>query len=129
MTHPILKSSYGERASRVALGFAYGKKIEWSGPQYASHKIEGDKVRVKFSHVGAGLARGQGEKLQGFAIAGEDKKFAWADATIDGDSVVLSSAQVPKPVAVRYAWSMSIPWANFFNKEGLPAVTFRTDNW
>jgi sialate O-acetylesterase len=129
MTHPILKSSYGARAAQVALGFAYGKKVEFSGPAYAAHKIEGDKVRVSFSHVGAGLTRGQGEKLQGFALAGEDRKFVWADATIDGDAVVLSSAQVPKPVAVRYAWSMQIPWANLFNKDGLPAVTFRTDTW
>ncbi len=129
MTHPLMKSSYGERAARVALGFAYGKKVAFSGPQHAAHKVEGDKVRVKFTHLGAGLARGQGEKLQGFAIAGEDKRFAWADATIDGDSVVLSSAQVPKPVAARYAWAAQIPWANLFNKEGLPAVTFRTDNW
>ncbi len=129
MTHPIMKSSYGARAAQVALGFAYGKKVEFSGPRYASHKVEGDKVRVNFSHVGGGLARGPGEKLQGFAIAGEDKKFVWADATIDGGSVVLSSASVPKPVAVRYAWAMSIPWANLFNKDGLPAVTFRTDTW
>ncbi|MGB8169118.1 MAG: sialate O-acetylesterase, partial [Chthoniobacteraceae bacterium] len=129
MTHPIMKSSYGTRAAQVALGFAYGKKVEWSGPQYVSQKVEGDKVRVKFSHTGAGLVRGQGEKLQGFAIAGEDKKFVWAEATIDGDSVVLSSAQVPKPVAVRYAWAAQIPWANLFNKDGLPAVTFRTDAW
>lgn len=129
MTHPILKSSYGERAAQVALGFVYGKKVEFSGPQYASHKVEGGKVRVKFTHIGAGLARGQGEKLQGFAIAGEDRKFVWADATIDGESVVLSSAQVPMPVAVRYAWAAQIPWANLFNKDGLPAVTFRTDRW
>lgn len=99
------------------------------GQLYEAHKVEGENVRVKFSHLGAGLAPGQGEKVQGFAIAGEDRKFAWADATIDGDSVVLASAPVPKPVAVRYAWAAQIPWANLFNKEGLPAVTFRTDHW
>jgi sialate O-acetylesterase len=129
MTHPIMKSSYGARAAQVARGFVYDEKVEISGPQYASHRVEGNKVRVKFTHVGAGLARGQGEKLQGFAIAGADKKFVWADATIEGDSVVLSSPQVAKPEAVRYAWSSQIPWANMFNKDGLPAVTFRTDKW
>jgi sialate O-acetylesterase len=62
-------------------------------------------------------------------IAGEDKKFVWADAVIDGDSVVVSSASVPKPAAVRYAWAGNFPWANLFNKDGLPAQTFRTDDW
>ena len=67
------------------------------------------------------------DKLQGFAIAGEDQRFVWADAMIDGDSVVVSSVSVPKPTAVRYAWSQQIPWANLFNKDGLPAPAFRTD--
>src|SRR6266853_1321016 len=96
MTHPTNKSGYGLRAARVALGMVYGKKIEIYGPLYASHKIEGDKVRIRFSHVGQGLAAPHADKLQGFAIAGEDRKFVWADAAIDGDSVVVSSASVPK---------------------------------
>jgi sialate O-acetylesterase len=129
MTHPTNKSGYGLRAARVALGFIYGKKIEIYGPLYASHKIEGDKVRIRFSHVGQGLAARHADKLQGFAIAGEDQKFVWGDAVIDGDSVVVSSASVPKPAAVRYAWSQQIPWANLFNKDGLPAPAFRTDAW
>jgi sialate O-acetylesterase len=129
MTHPTNKSGYGLRATRVALGFVYGKKIEIYGPLYASHQIEGDKVRLRFTHVGQGLAPAQAEKLQGFAIAGEDQKFVWAEAVIDGDSVVISSASVPKPAAVRYAWSQQIPWANLFNKDGLPAPAFRTDAW
>lgn len=128
-THPILKSSYGARAAQVALGFVYGKKIEFSGPQYLSSKVEGNKVRVKFSHVGQGLAFRHGEKLQGFMIAGADRKFEWADAAIDGDAVVVSSAKVAQPAAVRYAWSQVHPWANLFNKDGLPAATFRTDEW
>jgi len=128
-THPTNKSGYGDRAVRVALGFVYGKKVEISGPLYASHKIEGSKIRIKFTHVGKGLAARYSEKLQGFMIAGADKKFHWADAVIEGDSVLVSSAAVPQPVAVRYAWSNNAPWANLFNKDGLPALTFRTDDW
>ena len=127
--HPTNKSGYGTRAAAVALGMAYGKPVEYYGPVYASHVVEGDKVRVKFAHIGQGLAQRHGDKLQGFIIAGEDKKFVWADAQIDGDSVVVSSPTVKKPAAVRYAWSSRHPWANLFNKDGLPAVTFRTDAW
>lgn len=127
--HPSNKSGYGARACRVALGKVYEKKIEYSGPVYASHKIEDSKVRVTFTHIGQGLAFKNGEKLQGFALAGDDHVFYWADATIDGDSVVLSCEKVAKPVAVRYAWANTAPWANLFNKDGLPAIAFRTDSW
>ena len=129
MTHPINKSGYGERAKQVALGFVYGQKVEYSGPLYASHAIEGSKVRIKFTHVGQGLAARHSDKLQGFMIAGADQKFVWADAVINGDSVVVSSSAVSTPAAVRYAWSSNAPWANLFNKDGLPAQTFRTDDW
>lgn len=129
MTHPTNKSGYAERAKLVALGFVYGGQIEFSGPLYASHQVEGNKVRVRFTHTGQGLAVKHSDKLQGFMIAGADKKFVWADAVIDGDSVVVSSSAVPQPAAVRYAWSSNSPWANLFNKDGLPAQTFRTDDW
>ncbi|MCX7045512.1 MAG: hypothetical protein NTX50_08530 [Candidatus Sumerlaeota bacterium] len=128
-THPTLKSSYGVRACRVAMGTVYGKKIEYYGPLYASQKIEGNKIRISFTHAGQGLAFKGGDKLQGFAIAGEDKNFQWADAAIDGDSIVVSSDKIAKPVAVRYGWSSKHPWANLFNKDGLPAPAFRTDQW
>lgn len=128
-THPTNKSAYGSRAATVALGTVYGKKVEYYGPQYASHALEGASVRIKFTHVGQGLAFKHGTKLQGFAVAGEDKVFHWADGVIDGDTVVVSSAAVPKPVALRYAWSDTRAWANFFNKDGLPAIPFRTDKW
>jgi sialate O-acetylesterase len=82
---------------------------------------------LKFDHVGGGLVAKGGE-LTGFAIAGEDKKFVWADAVIEGSTVVVSSPQVPKPVAVRYAWDIN-PVCNLYNQAGLPAVPFRTDNW
>jgi sialate O-acetylesterase len=125
--HPTNKSGYGARAARVALGAVYGKKVEIYGPVYKSHVIAGDKVRVKFDHVGQGLAFKHGEKLQGFAVAGADGKYAWADAAIDGDSVVLSSAQVKEPKSIRYAWSNKHTWANLFNKDGLPALPFQVE--
>jgi sialate O-acetylesterase len=128
-THPVSKSSYGLRAVRVALGMVYGKPVEIYGPLYQSHTIDGNQVRVKFTHVGQGLAAPANEKLQGFAVAGADKVFHWAEATIDGDAVVVSSAKVSQPVALRYAWGDRHPWANLFNKDGLPALTFRTDSW
>jgi sialate O-acetylesterase len=128
-THPINKSGYGQRASRVALGAVYSQKIEFYGPVFDSAKVDGDNLRITFTHVGQGLAFRHGDKLQGFEIAGDDKKFYWADARIDGDAVVLHSDKVAKPAAARYAWSQSHPWANLFNKDGLPAATFRTDAW
>jgi sialate O-acetylesterase len=127
--HPVNKSGYGDRAACVALALAYGRKHEYYGPVYAAHKVEGNKVRITFTHVGHGLAFKHGDKLQGFAVAGEDKKFHWADATIDGDSVVVLCDKVAQPVAVRYAWASVHPWANLFNKDGLPALPFRTDTW
>jgi sialate O-acetylesterase len=128
-THPLNKSGYGSRSAQVALGMAYGKPVEYYGPVYKSHAVDGDKVTITFTHLGQGLATKHGTKLQGFAIAGDDKKFVWADAKIDGDKVVLSSPTVKEPKAVRYAWSQNRTWANLFNKDGLPAVTFRTDSW
>lgn len=127
--HPVNKAGYGARAVRVARGFVYGQPVEFSGPLYASHAVDGNKVRVAFTHVGQGLAARHSEKVQGFMVAGADKKFFWADAVIEGNAVLVSSPGVAKPVAVRYAWSGNAPWANLFNKDGLPAQTFRTDDW
>jgi sialate O-acetylesterase len=124
--HPTNKSGYGERSARVALSGVYGKPVEYSGPVYQAHAVEGNKVRVTFTHVGAGLASKHGDKLQGFAVAGADGVYHWADAAIDGAAVVLSSEKVANPAAVRYADAATHPWANLFNKDGLPAVPFRT---
>jgi sialate O-acetylesterase len=101
---------------------------EYSGPLYESVNISGSEVHLQFSHVGSGLeARGETE-LRGFAIAGTDRKFHWAQARIAGDTVIVSSPEVANPVAVRYAWGDS-PICNLFNKDGLPASPFRTDDW
>jgi sialate O-acetylesterase len=127
--HPTDKSAYGQRAATVAIATVYGKAAEPYGPIYASHATEEGKLRVKFTHIGKGLAFKHGDKLQGFAIAGEDKVFHWADAVIDGDTVILGSSAVPNPVAIRYGWAKIRGWANLFNKDGLPAVPFRTDSW
>ncbi len=127
--HPSNKSGYGYRASRVALGLAYRKPVEYYGPVYTSHAVDGGTVRVSFAHIGQGLSIKHSDKLQGFAVAGEDKVFHWAEAKIDGETVVLNCPQVAKPVAVRYAWSERRNWANLFNKDGLPAIPFRTDSW
>ncbi len=127
--HPVNKSGYGERSVRVALGMVYGRKVEYYGPIYQELKPDGNKLHISFTHVGQGLAFKHGEKLQGFAIAGEDKVFHWADAVIEGNTVIVSCPQVEKPVAVRYAWGGDHPWANLFNKDGLPALMFRSDSW
>jgi len=126
--HPHRKLEVGERLALWADGTVYRQPIEYSGPLYQSMRIEGTEIHLRFSHVGAGLEALNGEQLRGFAIAGADRKFHWAEARIDRDSVVVSSRDVPSPVAVRYAWADS-PICNLFNREGLPASPFRTDDW
>ena len=123
--HPKNKQEVGRRLALNALAKTYGKKIEYSGPWYRSMKVDGEKIRLKFDHMDGGLVA-NGWKLVGFAIAGADKKFVWADAMIEGATVVVSSPNVAKPVAVRYSWDIN-PVGNLDNKAGLPAVPFRTD--
>ena len=139
--HPKNKFDVGERLALWALRDNYGKKdLVVSGPLYKSMKVDGNKIRVSFDHAGSGLMVGKkdgrnptvedkGGKLKRFAIAGEDKKWVWADAVIDGAAVVVSSPDVAKPVAVRYAFTMNPEGCNLYNKEGLPASPFRTDEW
>ena len=137
--HPRNKFDVGERLALWALAKDYGKKnLVYSGPLYKAIKVEDSKIRISFDSVGSGLMVGKkdgvkptiedkGAKLRRFAIAGEDKKWVWADAVIDGRTVVLSSPEVPKPVAARYAFSMNPEGCNLYNIEGLPASPFRTD--
>jgi sialate O-acetylesterase len=126
--HPREKRGVGERLALWALGTTYGEKIVYSGPLYQSMKSDGDAIRVHFANTGSGLESKGGDALKGFAIAGSDGKFHWAQARIEGDTVVVSSPDVPVPVAVRYAWANS-PDCNLYNKEELPASPFRTDDW
>lgn len=127
--HPQCKSGYGKRASRVALGSVYGRDIAISGPVYKSHKSEGAKLRVSFDHIGQGLAFKHTDKILGFEIAGEDGKWQWAEAKIDGKTVVLSHREIAKPVHVQYAFHKKTNFANLFNKDGLPALMFTSMDW
>ncbi|HJZ90952.1 MAG TPA: sialate O-acetylesterase [Gemmataceae bacterium] len=140
--HPQKKEPAGARLALLALANTYGQKVEFSGPAYASMKVDGDKAVLSFDHVAGGLVAGKfsmpgagetGEvgddgQLVGFAICGEDKVFHPAKATIERDTVVVTSDTVSKPVAVRYGWK-NFPVANLFNKAGLPASPFRTDDF
>ncbi len=157
--HPVWKKPAGERLALAARGIAYGEKITYSGPMYRSMKVKGGTIVLSFDHVGEGLFGGASrtdnvpgaekppgatlnyntEKgwinapLSGFAIAGEDRKFVWAKAEIVGDKVVVSSPDVPHPVAVRYGWA-DCPVVNLYcspgiQMPGLPASPFRTEDW
>jgi sialate O-acetylesterase len=125
--HPKNKQDVGSRLALWALAKTYGRELVYSGPTYKSMDIDGNKVALHFKHTGGGL-EAKGGLLKGFAIAGADRKFVWADAKIEGDTVVVSSEKVAEPVAVRYAWANN-PVCNLYNAEGLPASPFRTDIW
>lgn len=139
--HPRNKYDVGLRLARWALGRDYGQKdLVVSGPLYKAARVEGEKMRLAFDHAGAGLMVGKKdgrqpvvetpqEKLKRFAIAGADKKWFWADAVIDNNTIVVSSPEVKAPVAVRYAFEMNPDGANLYNRDGLPASPFRTDDW
>jgi sialate O-acetylesterase len=126
--HPKNKQDVGKRLALWALAKTYRKKMVYSGPIYKSMKTEGNQITLDFEHVGGGLVAGGGEPLKGFAVAGEDQKFVWADAKIEGDTVVISNDGVSEPIAVRYGWANN-PVCNLYNEEGLPASPFRTDDW
>ncbi|MGH9764100.1 MAG: sialate O-acetylesterase, partial [Blastocatellia bacterium] len=126
--HPKDKLDVGLRLARWALADTYEQKIEPSGPISNSHLIVDGKVHLAFSHTTGGLKTSDGGPLKGFAIAGEDHKFVWAEARIEGNSVTVWSKDIPHPVAVRYGWADN-PDCNLANGEGLPASPFRTDDW
>lgn len=141
--HPQRKVELAERLALVARKVAYGEDLVAWGPLYDKLTIEGNKARISFTGVGGGLTIRPVDatavpktplqglppgELSGFAIAGKDRKWVWASARIDGDTVVVSSEEVPEPVAVRYAWANDPP-VNLGNQEGLPASPFRTDDW
>ena len=128
--HPKNKKPIGIRHAIIALKNTYGKCSVGEGPRYIAHKIEKGEILIEFGSVGSGLQPARPEPLSGFAIAGSDRQWHWAEAKITGNTVIVSSADVLKPVAVRYAWAMNPSQRNLlYNKEGLPASPFRTDNW
>ena len=128
--HPKNKKPIGIRHAYLALKNVYGKDIVPCGPRYLSQKVDGNKIILEFDSVGSGMMTGKPGKLDTFAIAGADRKWHWADAEISGNTIIVSSKEVPSPVAVRYAWAMNPSQRNLlYNKEGLPASPFRTDDW
>ncbi|GAA4051805.1 sialate O-acetylesterase [Hymenobacter glaciei] len=127
--HPLDKQTVGHRLALAAEKVAYGDaKVVSPGPLYQTMKTAGNKVTLSFASVGSGLVVKGGGALMGFAMAGTDKKFVWAQAKIEGSKVVVWSDQVPKPAVVRYAWADNPEGANLYNKEGLPASTFTTES-
>ena len=122
------KQSVAERLANVAEAIVYKMPVVATGPNYTSMEILNDRIRLNFVDSGHGLITREGGLLQGFAIAGEDRKFVWAEASIVGNGVIVQSARVPHPVAVRYDWSND-PHGNLYNANGLPTAPFRTDDW
>jgi sialate O-acetylesterase len=125
--HPKPKEPVGARLALAARAIAYGDKVEYSGPAYESLKVEGNKAILSFTHLGNGLVA-KGGPLTGFTVAGEDKKFYNAQAEIQDDKIIVTCDKAEKPVAVRFGWA-NYPVVNLWNKAGLPASPFRTDNW
>lgn len=148
--HPRDKRTPGERLAAIALARRYGKNVPFTGPVYEGFRVEGDKMRIRFSDTGGGLVARElpaeypltkippasaplrrnspGSELEGFAVCGEDRRWVWADARIEGDTVVVWSPQAPRPVAARYAWADN-PTGNLWGANGLPAGPFRTDTF
>lgn len=139
--HPRNKMDAGKRLALWALAKDYARPLKaWSGPLYKEHRTEGSKIVVIFDHVGSGLmvghkplmdpAKPAEEPLKRFQICGEDRQWKWAQAKITGtDTVEVRHDEIPAPVAVRYAWAANAEGANLYNREGLPASLFRTDEW
>jgi sialate O-acetylesterase len=126
--HPTKKKPFGERLALAARAIAYGEKIEYSGPLYNGKiSVKNGQAILGFDHTDGGLEARDGA-LKGFAICGDDKKFVWGKAEIRDNKVVVSSPEVPQPVAVRYGWA-DFPIVNLWNKAGLPASPFRTDDF
>lgn len=126
--HPRNKKDVGHRLWQSARNVAYNERVISSGPRYISHTIEDNKIHLSFGHLGDGFNIKDGEEVLGFAIAGKDQVFHWANASIKGNKITVWSDNVEEPVAVRYAWGNN-PAVNLYNSADLPVVPFRTDTW
>lgn len=127
--HPRSKKDIGLRLARIALARDYGVQMAYQSPSYRSMQIEGSKIILTFENVSMRLRAIDGGPLRGFAIAGEDRKFVWANATVNQNgTITVSSDKVPNPVAVRYAWAEN-PVTNVYDNARLPLTPFRTDDW
>lgn len=128
--HPRNKQDVGKRLAALALKNDYGQAIVASGPTFSGMKVEGNRVRISFNDIGSGLmVKDKYGYLKGFEVAGDDQKFYYAKASLEGNEVVVACDQVKAPVAVRFAWADNPEDANLFNREGFPAVPFRSDSW
>lgn len=129
--HPVRKDVNGVRASEIALSEVYGLHAgTWRAPEYARAEFANGRAVVHFSHVGDGFEVAGGGPIAGFALAGDDQVFHWAEATVVGETVEVHSPQVPNPIAVRYAFAYKqAPWANLFGANGRPVLVFRSDDW
>ena len=125
--HPDNKKDVGDRLALAAMKLSYGEELVYSGPQYQTAVIDGNKIIIQFSHTGSGLVTNDGEAPAEFAIAGADKKFVWANARIENGKVIVWNENVKEPLYVRYAWADNPVNPNLYNKEKLPASPFRTD--
>lgn len=125
--HPDNKKDVGERLSLAALKLAYNENIVYSGPLFKSAAIEGNTISISFDHTGSGLITNDGEAPGDFAIAGADKKFVWGKTKIEGTKIIVWSDEIKQPMYIRYAWADNPVQPNLYNKEGLPASPFRTD--
>ena len=125
--HPSNKQDVGKRLADWALAKTYNKNVPYSGPLYKSMKVEKDKIVISFDHCDELVVK-QSEDNNNFLIAGTDSVFKNAEVKIDNDQLILFNPEIKNPIAVRYAWSNTAT-ATLFNKEGLPASSFRTDNW
>jgi len=126
--HPRNKHDVGKRLGLAARKIAYDQDLIHSGPIHRDYEVAGHEMVLFFDHVGSGLTVPAGQPLSGFTIAGMDREFQWAEARIEEDRVIVWSDRVYNPVAVRYAWADN-PTSNLYNREGLPASPFRTDDW
>ncbi len=128
--HPRDKWTVGERLARAAKKVAYGMDVVYSGPTFKSMEVQGNQIRISFDQVGSGLmVKDKYGYVKGFAVAGADKEFHWVKGFQDGNQIVLETGDIAQPVAVRYGWADNPDDLNLYNKEGLPADPFRTDDW